>query len=170
MAAPDRSDPTGSAAELELEIARRDERDALIELWLELIEHHRRADPDYPLPGRLRETLGREIERSLRSPHCRVWVARLSSELTGFAVAEIETARSVEANRTRTCWIHELYVVPWARRRGIGRALVRSAEAFFRERGGTRPTVRVEARNRGALRFWRRAGYGERARILERGS
>ena len=55
-----------------------------------------------------------------------------------------------------------------ARRRGIGRALVASAEEFFRQQRGGRRSVRVEASNRAAQRFWKRAGFVERARIFEK--
>ena len=143
--------------------------DVVLGLWLELIEYHRRLDPNYPaLPG-LREALGRELDRALRAERCRVFLAELAGVPRAFLLAEIEPERPL-ASGGATCWIHEVYVQEEFRRCGIGRALVASAEEFFREASGGRRAVRVEARNRVARRFWKRAGFSERARVLEKPS
>jgi GNAT superfamily N-acetyltransferase len=142
------------------------QRDALLGLWLELIEYHRRLDPGYPaLPG-LRETLGRELDRALRAERCRVFLAELAGAPRGFLLAEVESERSFASGGT--CWIHEVYVQEEFRRCGIGSALVARAEEFFREANGGRRSVRVEASNRAAQRFWKRAGFAERARVFEK--
>ena len=145
------------------------DRDGLLGLWLDLVSHHRRLDPDMPLPQGLRESLGRELDRALASPHARVWVAEVEGELVAFLQAELDPAPSTSSPRPpRSAWIHELFVAPECRRRGIGLELVARADAFFEERGVERPAVRVVSANREALRFWNRAGFRERARVLER--
>ena len=151
-----------------IRVARRADRDAVLALWLDLVAYHRQLDPDYPLPSGLRASLQRELERVLRSPHCSVWVAQEDGELAGFLLAELEARRPSIPSGVRSCWIHELFVSPEWRRRGIGRALVQHAEQFFESRGAGRPAVRVVSGNRAALRFWERAGFSEKARILER--
>jgi GNAT superfamily N-acetyltransferase len=156
--------PPAEAPRILLATARH--RAALLELWLELIEHHRRLDPGYPaLPG-LRETLGRELDRALRSERCRVFLAELAGAPRAFLLAEVESERALTGGGT--CWIHEVYVQDEFRRCGIGSALVARAEEFFREASGGRRAVRVEASNRAAQRFWKRAGFAERARIFEK--
>ena len=150
----------------QISLATTRQREEVLALWLELIEHHRRLDPDYPtLPG-LRETLGRELDRALRAGRCRVFLAHIAGAPRAFLSAEIEPERPPGSGGT--CWIHEVYVQEEFRRGGIGSALVGRAEAFFRESSGGRRAVRVEARNRAALRFWKRAGFAERARVLEK--
>jgi GNAT superfamily N-acetyltransferase len=142
------------------------ERDAVLGLWLELIEYHRHLDPSYPSLPALRETLGRELDRALRAERCRVFLAELAGEPRAFLIAEVEADRAPGGGGT--CWIHEVYVQEEFRRGGIGSALVERAEGFFRESSGGRRAVRVEARNRAAQRFWKRAGFSERARVLEK--
>jgi len=147
--------------------ATRRQRDAVLGLWLDLIEHHRRLDPNYPVPRGLRESLGRELDRALRGEHCRVFVAEVEGRVEGFLLAEIEPAGSPESARVAACWIHEIFVAPEMRDRGLGGRLVEAARSFFRERGASRASVRVESRNESADRFWRRVGFGDRAHILE---
>lgn len=142
------------------------DRERLAELWIDLIDHHRRLDLDYPPTPGLREAIRRELERGLRSPECRVWIAEDGS---GFLFAEVDPAAGAgRAAAGATGWIHELYVEPASRRRGVARALVKTAEAFFVERGVERASVRVETTNPAALEFWTRLDFAERSRILER--
>lgn len=161
---PGPSATPGEAPLISLATAR--QRDAVLDLWLELIEYHRRLDPSYPTLPALRETLGRELDRALRAARSRVFVADVSGAACGFLIAEIEADRPPGSGGT--CWIHEVYVREGLRRCGIGSALVARAEAFFQESSGGRRSVRVEARNRAAQRFWKRAGFSERARVLEK--
>jgi len=95
-----------------------------------------------------------------------VYLAELDGAPRAFLIAEVESERPFAAGGT--CWIHEVYVQEEFRRCGIGSALVARAEEFFREASGGRRAVRVEASNRAAQRFWKRAGFSERARVLEK--
>ncbi len=157
--------PTQAEAPL-ISLATPRQRDLVLDLWIELIEYHRRLDPSYPSLPALRETLGRELDRALHGERCRVFVAELGAGPCAFLIAEVEAERPPGSGGT--CWIHEVYVREEFRRGGVGSALVARAEAFFREASGGRRAVRVEARNRAAQRFWKRAGFSERARLLEK--
>lgn len=141
--------------------ARSDDVEQVVGLWIDLVAYHRSLDPEYPGLPSLRETLMAETWRGLRSEHCRILLAEPA---LGFVFAEIDARPSAVPVGS----IHELFVVPDARRRGVGRALVEAAREFLRERGARRLSVRVESGNRDGLRFWERIGYAERARIYER--
>ncbi len=141
--------------------------EALLGLWLDLVLHHRRLDPDYPsLPG-IREALLGEVERGLRAPGCQIWLAEDDGAPVGFLFAELDGPEG-GASSGGSGWIHELYVEPDWRRQGLARALVDEASAFFDERGRSRFSVRVESANQEGLSFWRELGLEERARILEK--
>jgi GNAT superfamily N-acetyltransferase len=140
----------------------------VLRLWLDLVEHHRTLDPDYPPVPNLTNTLARELERAARLDSCRVWVADCEGQVRGFAIAEIEEAPLRDPPERGGCWIHEVYIEPAFRQRGYASALVAKAEAFFAEHGGLRTAVRVESHNRASYRFWQRRGFVERARILEK--
>lgn len=128
------------------------DRPALRALWLELIEHHRRLDCDYPPARGIESVLEREIGRALAGPDVRAFVAEAEdgAARVGFLLAEIMPDAG---------WIHELFVVPAQRRAGIGRALLSLADRWFEIRQVRRRRVRVEQANDDALAFWRAAGY-----------
>ena len=55
--------------------------------------------------------------------------------------------------------LDELYVVPDRRGRGLGTALLRSAEQAVRARGGELLEINVDGDDTGARRFYERHGY-----------
>ncbi len=156
------------------------DRDALLDLWIELVEYHRSLDPDYPSALGIREAILEEISRGIQGRNCRLLVAEGGGRLHGFLFAEIEANTGEIAGEPGPCWIHELFVAPEWRSRGIASALLAEADRFFGSRasgrgapGGGAPgrvVVRVESGNLDGLRFWERRGFFERARILERKS
>jgi GNAT superfamily N-acetyltransferase len=154
----------------EIQIRRAGTRDTppLVSLWTELVEHHHRLDPDYPMLPGLERLLQREVERGLRLESCEIWIAEFEGRACGFVFAEVENGRDAPTTGATTAWIHELFVAEEARGRGVGRALVGRAERFFESCGRPRTAVRVETGNREALAFWQHLGFVERARILER--
>jgi ribosomal protein S18 acetylase RimI-like enzyme len=145
-------------------VARRRDLDRLLELWVALIEHHRRLDPRYPVLPALRESLERELARGLEGGDRRLWVAEAGDRAVGFLSAELDGAG---AGGERGARIHELYVEPAHRQLGLGRELVSEARRALARIGISRLSVRVEFRNDAALRFWRGQGFLERARLLE---
>ena len=60
--------------------------------------------------------------------------------------------------------LDELAVAPWARRRGVGRALVEECARLARAEGRDRLTLMVTSDNDGALALYRAAGFVETAR------
>jgi len=78
----------------------------------------------------------------------------------GWAFAHDETAElfGIEAER-RHGYLAELYVVPQARSKGLGRALIEGCDAWARRRGHALLTVGVLAKNPSAVRAYEGAGY-----------
>ena len=74
-----------------------------------------------------------------------------------------------------TAEIDEFFVLPSARGRGIGDALLQLAEAEFVRRGCTNVALQLGRGNDGARAFYRRHGYADRAgfelldKMLEKG-
>lgn len=121
----------------------------------------------FPPAPSLREVLSSEIRRGTERQRCRLLVAEHGREAVGFLFAEVDAAGGPN-DPAPAGWIHELYVVPELRRRGVAGALCAEADAFFRARAVQRVSVRVESGNSDALRYWQGRGFAERARILER--
>jgi GNAT superfamily N-acetyltransferase len=146
--------------------ARAEDLPALLELWLGLVDYHRRLTPEFPAMAGIREVIASEIRRGVQRDFCRLYVADEGARLVGFLFAEVESTSS--PSEPPPAWIHELWVEPEARGAGIGARLLREAETFFAERGVARLSVRVESANEVGRSFWARHGFAERARILER--
>ena len=62
-------------------------------------------------------------------------------------------------------WLYRLAVDEGARRRGIGRGLVREAEQLLLELGCAKVNLQLHEHNEAGARFWRSVGYGREARI-----
>lgn len=91
-----------------------------------------------------------QISSELALPEGRVWVARAQSELAGFVIARLE--------------LDELYVLllgvaPPARRRGVGRRLLRAVLAV--DPGLARAHLEVRESNAGARAFYAAEGFAE---------
>jgi ribosomal protein S18 acetylase RimI-like enzyme len=56
--------------------------------------------------------------------------------------------------------VHDLAVLPDHRGRGVGRLLLEEAERRARARGSSKLTLEVHATNEGAIRLYRRFGFG----------
>jgi ribosomal protein S18 acetylase RimI-like enzyme len=66
-------------------------------------------------------------------------------------------------------YVFGLYVVPAARRRGVGRALMLEAAACLRDEGRTHVVLSVDTPNEPARRFYDRLGFEDASRFLRTG-
>ena len=62
-------------------------------------------------------------------------------------------------------WFYRAAVASRARRRGIGRALVRAAEAALHARGCAKINLQTHVHNEAAVSFWKRLGYDVESRV-----
>lgn len=85
-----------------------------------------------------------------------VFTAHIGPDLAGLA-----TAVSVPASLTLSCFwqLRDLYVVPDARRRGVGRALVDAVRQGAEAAGAIRLSLQTEPSNAAALQLYRATGF-----------
>lgn len=62
-------------------------------------------------------------------------------------------------------WVYHLAVDPSERRRGVGSAVMRAAEARLREHGCPKVNLQILAANQGVVAFYQRLGYALEPRI-----
>ncbi|HXH84009.1 MAG TPA: GNAT family N-acetyltransferase [Candidatus Tectomicrobia bacterium] len=84
-------------------------------------------------------------------------VADIDGVIVGYAFYAIGYNTDVAA---RSTWLHDLYVAPSARGRGVGRALMAAVAAATLRAGATSLEWGVHAANVAALEFYRRLGAG----------
>lgn len=88
-----------------------------------------------------------------------VWVAETGGDLIGYLVAV--SMPSLE-HKGLMAEIDEMFVVPEARARGVGRQLIASLEQSLVAHGCVRLQLQLGVANAGALAFYRRLGFAAR--------
>ena len=134
--------------------------DALVALFDELDDFHRRARPDvfrrFEGPARPRE----QIEQWLAGPGSTVLVAELDGMVAGLAVLLTRPPSPFAgAVPIKAIELDNLVVHSGLRSQGIGRRLVEAAIGWSREQGASHVGVSVHAFNRNARRFYERTGF-----------
>ena len=91
-------------------------------------------------------------------------VAELEGAVVGYVFFSADYNTDIAA---RAMWLHDIFVMPSARGRGVGHALMATLAAETVRRGGRSLEWGVHAANAGALEFYRRLGAsGGQARIM----
>lgn len=124
---------------------REEDRQALVRLWSDVF-------PDDP-PRNAPETMIRQ--KALVQPEL-LLVALDGGELIGAVMAGFDGTRG---------WIYHLAVDPAHRMKGVGAALVGSAEEGLRRLGCPKVNLQVRAENRGVIAFYRSVGYDIEERV-----
>ena len=102
----------------------------------------------------------REQQRRYAGKHGVFLIAEDNGAPVGWAFAHDATSELfvIEAERHHG-YLAELYVVPQARGKGLGRALIEGCEAWAHGRGHKLLTVGVLAKNPSAIRAYEGVGY-----------
>ena len=105
--------------------------------------------------------IGRELGRALANAQlASAWIALVRGKPAGYLLAVY--VFSLE-HLGLTAEIDEFFVLPSARGKGLGDALLSAAEAEFTRRGCTNVSLQLGKGNEGARVFYRAHGYAERA-------
>ena len=131
---------------------------ALLDLWGEYAEHHRRKDPIFAVALNSRASWSRWMRKLLRSRKTRVLVAEVGGRLVGFCSAQIGRRPPVMKDRNFGA-IFDFAVTRDSRRKGVGRRLFDECRKWFLQEGLRRLELRVVPRNPQAAGFWRRMGF-----------
>lgn len=147
-----------------------DDLDSIVTLWSDLVTDQRRHDSH--ILAAENESAARDVlSRYLVVNDVAVAEATETADwsadvIVGFAMYHLEEGL-YEMDVTRGV-VENIYVVPTARGRGIGSALMERAEEDLRAEGADTVILSVMAANRRALDFYREQGYEEQRIVLER--
>jgi GNAT superfamily N-acetyltransferase len=106
----------------------------------------------------------RFFEAELAREDAVLLVAEIAATPVGYALVRIEPA-SLEDLRGMGAWLHDIYVAPDVRARGIGRQLVEAAFDAARSLGSTSLMLGVSPRNASGRALFDRMGF--RATMVE---
>jgi ribosomal protein S18 acetylase RimI-like enzyme len=85
-------------------------------------------------------------------------LAEIGATAVGYAFLRLEPA-SIEELRDAGAWLHDLYVAPGARARGVGRQLVEAAFAAARSLGSKSLMLSVSPHNASGRALFERMGF-----------
>jgi ribosomal protein S18 acetylase RimI-like enzyme len=135
---------------------------SIAELWQSLVSYHQALDA--ALPGVAPNGAGRYAKRLLQhldDPNTCALIAEEDGRVIGFALAMIVDLLPDTFAQEPGGFLADIFVDAAYRRQGIGRTLVNTMQAWFRERGITHYDWHVAARNPEGLAFWRSIGGRE---------
>jgi GNAT superfamily N-acetyltransferase len=126
-------------------------------------EPNRRRDPNFAADH------WREAQHRCAERHGIMLIAEDAGKAVGWAFAHDEHGELfvVEPER-RHGFLAEIFVMPDARGKGLGRALIEGCEAWARDRGHKLLTIGVLAQNQAAIRSYGGAGYSPYVNIMRR--
>jgi GNAT superfamily N-acetyltransferase len=126
-------------------------------------EPDRRRDPDFAAQH------WRELQHRCAEKHGIMLIAEDAGQALGWAFAYEQNGELfiVEPER-RHGFLAEIFVMPSARGKGLGRALIAGCEDWARDRGHKLLTIGVLAKNPGAIRAYQASGYAPYAITMRR--
>jgi ribosomal protein S18 acetylase RimI-like enzyme len=131
-------------------------------LWLALRDHHHSVTADWgPVHDDTTswDRRRRAYERWLREPDAFVLVAEQDGRAVGYALVRVSGPSPTWAGLERSGEIETLSVLPGARGRGIGAALLEAVDAELDRIGVAETVLTVVEPNVGARRFYERLGF-----------
>ena len=145
------------------------DRERVRTCFVELQEFERGLDPRLPPGERIADEYLELMFRRCREFDGVVLVAELDAAVVGF-VAVLTRYRSPEPDRdpTEHGFVSDLVVLASHRGRGVGRRLLRAAEARARKAGARALRLSVRAGNDGALALYSAEGFTTWKTLLEK--
>jgi ribosomal protein S18 acetylase RimI-like enzyme len=131
----------------------------LAALGVALAAQHGSYDPlRFVVTGDPLQTFAEFFTGELANPDAAIVVAEDESTILGYAFARLEPASLVDLMDS-AYWLHDLYLLPGARGRGCGKALVHSIGEIVRARGGRKLLLSVSPKNTVATRTFQTLGF-----------
>lgn len=146
---------------MQIEVAGAERIDDLEPLWASLQEHHAQLD-DVPPVRTLYASWSRrraQYERWLADDATQLFIATDGGRALGYLVLRIGSGAFTWDVGDRVAEVETLAVLPEARSKGVGGALMRAALAAAEAAGVKAMGVGVVHSNAEAIRFYERAGF-----------
>jgi ribosomal protein S18 acetylase RimI-like enzyme len=139
---------------------RRDDAAEAARLWMQSAEEHTAHDPVYATGAGAEKTMRRFLADLASSGHSFLFVALAGGRTVGFISGELREGSPTFLPKTWAS-VDDVFVEPDHRNLGMGRALLRSVEAWAKERGASGVSLQVAAANARARKFYEELGFRE---------
>ena len=139
---------------------RREDAADAARLWMRSAEEHTSHDPIYATSPGAERLMRRFLVDLTTSSHAFLFVAEYDGRSVGFVSGELRESSPTFRPKTWAS-VDDVFVEPDYRNRGMGRALLKSVEAWARERGVSGVSLQVAAANARARKFYEDLGFRE---------
>jgi GNAT superfamily N-acetyltransferase len=109
-----------------------------------------------------------DLEALLSSPDAEVVVAEVGSEIIGSGFARIERSESYLKHEEHS-YLGFMYVVPEHRGKEVNKKIIAALEAWSASKGITEMQLEVYVANPGAIKAYKKSGYGELILTMRKG-
>jgi GNAT superfamily N-acetyltransferase len=133
------------------------------------VEHQdfsRALEPSWPEGTAVVDDYVAYLEREVAVRDGAVLVAEVAGDVAGFICVVSATRGDSPDDPAVYAWVHDLFVRPAHRRRGVARALMSEAESLVRSRGATELRLGVIDRNLDARALYEALGFRDYVRVL----
>lgn len=145
--------------EVRIRRATGDDREAVGQLWLELMTHHAGLDPDaFSLADDALAQWHEIFEARMADENSLLLVAEAEGQVVGFIKGSVREEYPVLAGGSYG-YLGETSVTARYQRQGVGRRLYEALAAWFRERGISEVRLQVSSYNPVSDAFWRAMGF-----------
>ena len=144
-----------------------DDLDDVVELWKDLVDHHREFSDYYTLRRDGRRNWSKYLREKFSEKSTRLIVAEEGGRLVGFMLCLLDPVKPIFRERT-VGLISDAYVVEHRRRKGIMKEMLAVALRWFRKNKVRAAEINVSAANREAKEAWAQLGFkpfAERRRL-----
>ena len=136
----------------------------VVDVWTEFMQFHADLNPTFTRGPEAEEAFAKHLEDRINSEKSLLLVAQQHETIVGYCLAGMAERPPVFVDREYGM-IDDLAVVGDKRRQGIGEALLKATEDWFRMRGTCRVELQLVTANEVASGFWTKMGY---ERYMER--
>jgi ribosomal protein S18 acetylase RimI-like enzyme len=130
-------------------------------------DYHRALEPQWPAGADIAADYFAFIQTECAAHAGRTFLAVDDRAIAGF-VCIITDKRGAPDDPARHAFVHDLYVAPEYRRRGIATRLMEVAEAFAHSQGVTEVRLGVLERNQDARALYDALGFRDYVRIMSK--
>jgi ribosomal protein S18 acetylase RimI-like enzyme len=134
-----------------------------------IIDHqdfHRGMEPSWPSGDAIASEYLTYLETECAAHNGCTIMAEWAEQTAGFVCVVASTRGESPEDPLPFAWIHDIFVKPEYRRRGVASALMAEAERFARSQGAQRLRLGVLHRNEHARALYVRHGFREHAHVL----
>lgn len=130
----------------------------LCQLWFELIEYHTVYNKVFEVDTSQLNEVEKILLKKLNDDNTKVFVAEFEGSLAGLIICSY-TKGSSAFSLSNKGYIAETIVSKNYRGKGIGLALYKHAEKWFKQQGADHIALQVSPKNNASVIFWREAGF-----------